>query len=453
MPSIRASLYRLHWEARSRGAGLGLTQALRFLAESERWERRRLDELRDAKLVRLVEHAYSASPRYRLLMDEHGVRPADIRGLADLPRLPVLTKDELRANLAGLRIRGDAPVETGVTGGTTGNPIKVVRDRAGSVWQRACYWRGLGWGGLRLGDPFVQIFGGTLGVTARRPLDRLKSWFAGKTFLPAFELGPHNAGQYLDAVRASGARSLVGYGSAIYLLACHVERGGMPLRLDAVFPTAELLLDGWRQTIGRVFGAAVLPYYGSGEVQSLGYSCPEAGEPAYHTCDEHSVIEVELPGGQSGLSGEGPFLITDLDNHALPLLRYRNGDAGAVAPAGCRCGRSLGLITRIDGRVNDLLYTTAGNPVSGVIGTHAFRMVGGVEQFQIVQRQAGQVTIRIVRTADYRPEVEEQKLDRIFRQHLGQDASIEIAYVDAISRTAAGKARFVINEMPAPAGR
>jgi phenylacetate-CoA ligase len=446
-------MYRLHWELRSRGEGFGLTHALRFLAESERWEQRRLGEYRDAKLVRLVEHAYRASPRYRTLMDEHGVRPADVHGVADLPRLPVLTKDELRGNLAALRMRGDVPVETGATGGSTGNPITVVRDRAGSIWQRACYWRGFGWGGLRLGDPFVQLFGGTLGVTSRRPLDRLKSWFAGKTFLPAFELGPHNAGHYLDVIRDSGARSLVAYASALHLLARHAERSGRHVELDAVFPTAEPLLDGWRETIGTAFGARVLPYYGCGEVQSLGYSCPESDEPVYHTCDEHSVIEVERPDARSSLTGEGPFLVTDLDNLALPLIRYRNGDAGALAPPGCRCGRSLGVIKRIDGRVSDVLYTTSGHPVSGTIGPHAFKMVSGVEQFQIVQQRAGQIAIRIVRTADYRPAVEEPKLDRIFRQHLGEDASIGISYVDAIPKTAAGKARFIINEVPVPVGR
>lgn len=450
MASLRAALYRLHWEARSQAAGFGLTQALRFLEESERWDRRRLDDLRDRKLSRLVEHAWSASPYYRRMMDDHGVRPADVSGVADLHKLPVLTKDVLRRHAEELRMRGVGPVEIGSTGGTTGNPITVVRDRAGTVWQRGCYWRGFGWGGLRLGDPFVQLFGGTLGAAPRRRLDLTRSWFSGKRFLPAFEMGPHGAGRYLEAIRASKARFLVGYASAVSLLASHAERSGTPIRLEAVFPTAEVLLDGWRSTIARAFGATVLPYYGCGEVESLGYACPGAESPVYHTCDEHSVIEVEGPEGRTSLVGEGSFLVTDLDNHAMPLIRYRNGDAGALAPPGCRCGRSLGRIARIDGRMNDVLYDTGRNPVSGVLGPHAFKMVNGVEQFQIVQRRAGHVRIEIVRLEDYAAAVEEPKIDRIFRQHLGRDAEIEIRYVDWIPRTPAGKARFVVNEVPAP---
>jgi phenylacetate-CoA ligase len=450
MTSLRARLYRFHWEARSRVEGFGLTAALRFLEESERWERPRLDELRDQKLVHLVGQAYARSPHYRRMMDEHGVRPADVRGLADLPKLPVLTKDALRAHADALRLHGDFAVETGATGGTTGIPIKIVRDRAGSVWQRGCYWRGFGWGGLRLGEPFVQLFGGTLGVAQRRRLDRVKSFFSGKTFLPAFELGPENARRYLDEIRASGARFLVGYTSALYLLASHAERSGVRVRLDAVFPTAELLLDSWRETMARAFGAKVLPYYGCGEIQSLGYACPAAQAPVYHTCDEHSVIEVEQPGGGAALVGEGPFLVTDLDNLATPMIRYRNGDAGVLAPPGCPCGRTLGRITRLDGRVNDVLYRTSGDAISGAIGPHAFKMVEGVEQFQIVQKKPGQITIHIVRVeGSYVPAVEEPKIERIFRQHLGSDAEIDIRYVDWIPRTAAGKSRFIINEVAA----
>jgi phenylacetate-CoA ligase len=450
MTSLRATLYRLHWEARSLASGFGLLGALRVLEESQWWGRRRLDALRDEKLARLVAHAYAQSPHYRRMMDDHGVRPADVRGLVDLPKLPVLTREVLRAHADALRFRDASRVEVGATGGTTGSPVRLVRDRAGSVWQRGCYWRGLGWGGLRLGEPFVQLFGGTLGISRPRRLDRARSWFSGKHFLPAFELGPGNAGAYLEAMRASGARHLIGYTSAVYLLASHAERSGAPIGLAAVFPTAEPLLEGWRATIRTAFMVEPLPYYGCGEIQSLGYSCPGAEAPVYHTCDEHAVIEVEVPGGGPALTGEGPFLVTDLDNHAMPMLRYRNGDAGALEGPGCRCGRSLGRITRIDGRVNDVLYTTGGVAISGAIGPHAFKMVEGVEQFQIVQRRPGQVAIHIVRLPSYAAAAEEPRIDRIFRQHLGSDAEIEIRYVDSIPRTAAGKVRFIINEVPAP---
>ena len=444
---FRARAYRGQWALRSRLKPFGLTKALRFLQATERWPRQRLDDLRDDKLRRLVAHFYQESPFYRRLMDEAGVRPEDIRAVIDLAKLPILTKEIVREHGKELRVRqiGDADVEVGVTGGTTGQPMRFVRDRAGTAWQRGCYWRGFGWGGLRLGESWVQIFGGALRLTERSAKDRFKNWFAGKLFLPAFELGSENAGEYVAAIRKSRARFLVGYASACYLLARHVERAGEMLSLDTVFPTAEPLPEEWASTIRRAFGAKVLPYYGCGEVQSLGYSCPDS--PAvYHTCDEHSIIEVEKADGKAALVGEGAFLLTDLDNRAMPFLRYRNGDAGVLAPPGCECGRTLGRIVRLDGRVSDMLITTSGDAISGAIGPHAFRLIGNVEQFQIIQKRPGHACIRVVRSAGYEPSIEEPKLRAIFSSHLGASAEIEVEYPLQIPRTPAGKARLVINE-------
>lgn len=443
----RGKLYALHWDVRDRLSRFGLTAALELLNETERWPRPQLDGLRDEKLRKIVSHAYATIPGYRALMDEHGVKPQQIRGVDDLPKLPIVTKELLRERSDSLRASElrDEDLEFGTTGGTTGTPMRIVRDVDGSVWQRACYWRGFGWAGLTLDRPWAQLFGGSLGQGAR-PLNGFKNWFAGKVFLPAFELGPATVRRYVEEIQRSDARFLVGYASACAQLAALVESEGLELRFDAVLPTAELLLPPWRETIERVFRARVLPYYGCGEVQSLGYSCPDADEPTYHTCDEHAVIEVERADGTTGLEGEGAFLITDLDNRAMPLIRYRNGDAGALAPPGCRCGRTLGRILRLDGRVNDVLVSATGARISGVIGTHAFKYVRGAEAFQVLQRRPGHALIRIVRGAGYDPAVEEPKLTSIFARHLGPAADVSIEYVDNIPRTAAGKARFVINE-------
>jgi phenylacetate-CoA ligase len=459
---LRASSYRLHWALRSRAAPLGkfghlgLVAGIQLLTESQYWSRERLDQLRDEKLRRLVVHAYAHVPYYRRLMDEAGVRPIAIQGLADLHKLPILTKDILREKGAEMCADDLGPdqVEIGITGGTTGNPMRVMRDRASTVWQRASYWRGFSWGGLRLGDSWVQVFGGSLGLTPTSRKERWKNWFSGKTFLPAFELGAHNVDRYVETIRQSGARFLVGYASACYFLAQHLERTGKRLHLQAVFPTAELLPESWAETIARVFSARVLPYYGCGEVQSLGYACPEATaftrpsnyHAVYHSCDEHAVIEVEHPERGATLTGEGEFLITDLDNVAMPLIRYRNGDAGIIAEPGCGCGRSLGRILRLDGRVSDVLITERGDAISGTIGAHCFRFVNNVAQFQIVQRRPAQVVLRVVPTGAYDARVEEPTLRAVFTKHLGPSADIRIEYVASIPRTRAGKARLVINE-------
>jgi phenylacetate-CoA ligase len=419
---------------------------LDFLDKSQYWTPPQMQELRDRKLRELVTHAYEQIPFYRRLLDERGVKPRSIEGMHDLPKLPVLTKDIFHAHWPELRARNvpDSQVSVAQTGGTTGIPMRIARDNVSSAWSGACYVRGLTWAGLTLRHRRVRLFGGTLGIQSVRRFDRLRTWFSGDVFLPAFELGPHNVSDYVARIRSSGARFLIGYASACHSLATLVEAAGEPLSFRAVLPTAELCPPAWADTMARVFSAQVLPYYGCGEVNSLGYSCPDSG--VYHTCDEHVVIEVENDAGNVALEGEGAFLITDLDNQAMPLIRYRNGDAGQLAAPGCPCGRTLGRILRLDGRVNDMLVTTTGARFSGVIATHSFRLIDHVESYQVVQRTPGQATIRIVRGPGYDPAVEEPKVYSIFHKHLGEGSQVVIEYVTSIAKTPAGKARFVINE-------
>lgn len=443
---MRGRIYEQVWRLRSRRLRPSVADVLDFLIKSQYFDLQVMRELRDQKLRVLVTHAYEHVPLYRQLLDDHGVRPENIQGLRDLPRLPVMTKDMFRAHAGDLRARDvpDSEVSVARTGGTTGSPIQIVRDSTSTAWSLASYVRGFQWAGLTLRDRRVRLFGGTLGLQPVRRFERLSEWLRGELFLPAFELAPHNVGHYAARIRRSGARFLIGYASACYSLAALSEAIGEELRFDAVLPTAELCLPLWAEAMSRVFSARVLPYYGCGEVNSLAYSCPEGA--GYHTCDEHVVIEVEGDAGQVALEGEGGFLITDLDNRAMPVIRYRNGDAGQLAAAGCRCGRTLGRIVRLDGRVNDMLLTTTRGKMSGAIAAHAFRLVDNVDSYQIVQRKPGQATVRIVRGSGYIAAVEEPKVYRIFRSHLGEESNVNIEYVDSIPKTPAGKARFVINE-------
>ncbi|MBA2565783.1 MAG: hypothetical protein H0V09_10225, partial [Gemmatimonadetes bacterium] len=56
-----------------------------------------LAAFRDARVRRLIRHAYDRVPWYHSLFEAHGIRPADIRGVRDLPRVPATGRAELQA--------------------------------------------------------------------------------------------------------------------------------------------------------------------------------------------------------------------------------------------------------------------------------------------------------------------------------------------------------------------
>ena len=67
-----------------------------FQKEFETMPVEEIKKLQDEKIVKQVEYVYNNVEYYRNLMDKKGVKPEDIKGTADLHKLPFLKKDDLR---------------------------------------------------------------------------------------------------------------------------------------------------------------------------------------------------------------------------------------------------------------------------------------------------------------------------------------------------------------------
>jgi phenylacetate-CoA ligase len=209
----------------------------------------------------------------------------------------------------------------------------------------------------------------------------------------------------------------------------------------AAFPTAELMLPEWEETIRKTFRCSVLPYYGGGEVDCTGYSAPESN--AYLIPEEHALIEVMEGDGATQLYGDGRFLVTDLDNYAMPMIRYANGDAGKIS--GPNGHFPYSRIERLDGRYNSLLLTDSGDLISGVIGTHVFRLTSSVKSYRVIQEEPLRVTIKMVPKDEEVSEDDERLVLRLFAKHLGSRMKINMEKVPSLPVPPSGKSVFVIN--------
>ena len=137
------------------------------------------------------------------------------------------------------------------------------------------------------------------------------------------------------------------------------------------------------------------------------------------------------------------FICTGLINDAMPLIRYRLGDRGRLAPTGtCPCGRTLPLIEAIEGRTSDLLVTSDGrrifwmNPV--LYGLP-------VRQGQIVQESMHRIRVRFIPTPAFTDGAGRTLVARI-RDRLG-DVEVVLEPVAELPRTAAGKVRAIVADV------
>lgn len=425
------------------GANYPADKYARFLEESESWSRKQVEAYRNEKLHRLIVHCYENVSYYRRIMEEANLRPEEIQCAEDLARLPVITKDILRGYSAELTAKNVSKMSAtwSGTGGTTGEPIRVYKNRECRIWSSMCYERGIRWGGKPVDEPRVRLFGGTLGIGRTRLTSRIGNIFRRDLFIPAFELRADNAIFYLDKIRRSKCRFIVGYASAIYKLATFAREFDRKIEFIAAFPTAELMLPEWEEMIRTTFNCSVLPFYGCGEVNSLGFSTAESN--GYGIPEEHALIEIMQNDGSTQLYGEGRFLLTDLDNYAMPIIRYANGDAGKISrPKG---HFPYSRIERLDGRYNSLLMTDKGDLISGVIGTHVFRLTSSVKSYRIIQEEPLKIVIKIVPKGDSVAGDDERLVLDLFRKYLGGKMKISIEKVSSLPVPPSGKSVFVVN--------
>ena len=265
-------------------------------------------------------------------------------------------------------------------------------------------------------------------------------------YMSSYHLSPALIPHYLDALQRYKITYLWGYTSALYALAQEAIRlGRSDVTMTVAITNAEPVFDYQRDAISRAFHCPVRETYGMAEVVMAAEEC-EAGR--LHSWPEVGWQEVVGPADEPVPPGEsGDLLSTGLLNADMPLVRYRIGDRGALAPSNavCECGRALPLISRIEGRVDDVLYTADGRQIGRL--DPVFKAELPIHEAQIVQEALDRVVVRYVPAPGFGPDDEQSIADRL-RERMGP-VNVTFEVLDEVPRTKNGKFRAVLCNIPA----
>jgi phenylacetate-CoA ligase len=448
-PLVRHLLYPA-WES-----GVRRRPTLQRLAHLGGLERASLDELetfQQRELAALLVHAYRHVPYYRNLLDRIGARPEEIRGAAELARLPILTRQDARAS-AQERVSTAPPLPEikKTTGGTTGEPLVIRYDRGSEYWRQAVRLRGYGWTGWRIGDPSLHYWGEytaerSMAAAAKQRLDRtLKR----EHYIDCTPRGEAHLDRVVAAIRRIRPRAIFCYAQAGAELARHINRtGARSWDTIPVVCGAERVFPADRAALEEAFGPAVYETYGCRETMLIATECGE--HDGLHIQMENLLVEVIGPDGQPAAPGTvGEVVLTDLHNLGQPFIRYANGDlAIALArDARCRCGRAHPRLASVEGRQTETLRDRDGKPVGGMIFNLAFSpLAAAVRQFQAVQHRDGSITVKLVPAAG--GELPQSTIDRVARSCARYLPGVPVLFetVADIPATATGKRRVVVVE-------
>jgi phenylacetate-CoA ligase len=297
----------------------------------------------------------------------------DFASIDNLDKFPVLTKNVLR-DLHAKIITSDSRISIiRSTAGTTGTPLSVAVDKEAHAWQLATRYFLFGWYGIRIGDREARFWGRPLsGISCNIKdalLNRKRFSFCGET----------SAEQLIEyeSLISYNPDYLYGYSSLIVNAAIFIENNGLKApKLKAVICTAEVLGKLQRRLIQRVFKCPVVVEYGCTESDILAFEC-EFG--SMHIMSHN--IHVHAPVDRGGL------IYTDLNNLAMPLIKYNIGDLVAIDyTAACDCKRNLPIICHLEGReIGQILTFADGSTVHAVSFAYLIEDIAEVGFVDILQ--------------------------------------------------------------------
>jgi phenylacetate-CoA ligase len=434
-----------------RPAEAQIVSLYRRFESSQWWPAARLRQWQFARAARLVAHARQHVPFYA---ETPGRLPSGAESEIDemaWRSLPILTKEEVRAEAARLKSRGLHPgvsVYSEWTTGSSGQPLEVFLTSTFDLIFRAIKLRLLRWHGY---DPKGKV------CEIRRQywktgsaVRRIPRW--DRPFGTMFPTGEHvsmNIFSEIEAqvnfLEAEAPNYLLTYPSNLRLLLRAFRRAGKRLpTLRLVRTMAERLDPDLRRECQETLGVPLVDCYGAQEGGFIAIQCPEYAH--YHVQSEMNLVEVLREDGAPCQPGEtGRVVITPLHAFAMPFLRYELGDYAEVGEP-CPCGRGLPVLRQIYGRKKETLTLPSGERRYSIFASSVFDSLGAVIQYQVVQKSPTVLEVRIVAERPLEKAESDQIVNGLAKQ-VGPEFEIRLIFVDSIPRLPGGKYMDFISEI------
>ena len=328
-----------------------------YKPEIECAPRSELEALQSYRLSRTVRRVYENVAPYRKKMDEAGVKPEDIKSIADLQKLPFTVKQDLRDNYPYGMFASPMKdiVRIHASSGTTGKQTVVGYTAHDIDMWAECAARALvSVGGTK--DDFIHISYGyglfTGGLGLHYGVEKL-----GATAIPA---SAGNSMRQLQMFKDFGSSIICmtpSYAISLIELMKENNISKDEFKLKAGVFGAEPWTEEMRKEIEAGLGIKAYDIYGLSEIMGPSVSCECECQCGMHICEDHFIPEIidpdtleVLPAGQ-----QGELVFTCITKEALPLIRYRTRDIATLVYDKCECGRTLVRMLKPQGRTDDML--------------------------------------------------------------------------------------------------
>ncbi len=343
--------------------------------------------LQTKRLKKLADTVYKKVKFYKDTFDEKGVSPKEINKLEDIEKLPFTVKTDLRDSYPfGLFAVPMVDVkEIHASSGTTGRPTVVAYTSNDIKLWSTVMARTIAIAGGEKGDIIQNAYGyglftGGLGV-------HYGALEAGIAVVPMSSGNTKKQLQLMQDFRTTIITCTPSY--AVFMAEEAMENGFDPR--DSSLRIGILGAEPWSpemsKKIEQLWGIKALDIYGLSEIIGPGVAQECPAKDGLHIFADHFYPEIiDGKTGKPLSEGEvGELVITTLTKEALPLIRYRTGDIVSINYKKCDvCGRTLPRISKIKGRVDDMLIIRGINVFPSQIESVLLNIKGAKPHYQLV---------------------------------------------------------------------
>jgi phenylacetate-CoA ligase len=303
--------------------------------------------------------------------------------------------------------------------------------------------------GYEIGDTYISLWGSERDIfhSSEELKSRILNKLSNSIYLNAYRMTPVRMREYIAVINARRPKLLVCYAESLYELARFVEREKINVHPQvAIMTSAGVLYPFMREKIEKVFQCRVYNRYGSREVGDI--ACEVPGLEGLWVAPWGTYVEIVDDDGNRVSDGtEGEIVVTSLTNFAMPLIRYRIGDRGVLAPLPKDNQKKYGqVLMSLLGKTNGIFKTRSGMIDCGYFeGLMYYR--DWVRKFQVVQKNYSWVLFKIAKSnLDYQ-QAELDEIESKTRLVMGNDCKVTFEFVDEIAPLGSGKYCFTISEV------
>ncbi|MBO4379681.1 MAG: phenylacetate--CoA ligase family protein [Muribaculaceae bacterium] len=390
--------------------------------------REEIDEYNNKEFVKMFRHAIKKSPFYKKFYAEHGITIDSVKSVADIEKLPVITKDIVSKHCDEIATGCRLFRKKVYTSGSTGKSMAIYTSLRTAIIEQAYLYKTRQIDGYKPGERIVSL---------RGHLDakhfKLRLPFCNILYLSSFYFHPDKAHDYYNEIIKYKPRAIEGYPSSLYNLCLLLKDAGLKMNIPLCFTSSETLYDFQRDLFKEILGCETFDHYGCTE--KTVYFRESHDHKGYYDAPGYSINEFD----------NGELITTTLINKAFPLIRYKMTDIVVLNEPWVKNMATDPNIRLIDGRVDECFKSKSGK-LLGLLES-LVKGVPHIKLAQYVQPHEGYIDVNIVPDGDFNESDKKHIADNIAAK-IGKDDidySINIVDESKIIYRRSGKFSMAVN--------